>query len=159
MGMDFRSWIAQADEGEIMKVASALQLNFQHNLNVALEPFLEKKSEEEKKETSASQEEAAAAQMAAEPPAGTTLDQNPIAAPEGGTSKELMIAAIHEAISKGDLNGLAKVIEGVRGIGGDESAAQAISVAKQTMQDLLVSGQIQKEDVAALAQAFEAAGA
>jgi hypothetical protein len=142
-----------ASEDGIIKLANAIRLGFS------------KLAEEADPETKQEDVEVAVAETPVVP---TTQNVNRSADLQGKTDeiqqpdqptvdKKELEAAITEAISTMNVGGLGKIIASLKETVGDEVASNAISIARQVMQDLVVSGQLDKEQVAGLAQAFVAA--
>ena len=164
--MKFIDFVKTASDDELIKTAEAFRLGLQNNLRAAIIPVMEKIAEQihetasVKEEKAPTEEEAAmAAEMA--PSAGIPQGESNIATavPEGSLDKNAMKEAIKETIYTNNLNGLKQIVEGVAQAHGEEMAEAAISIARQIMQEGLVAGDLQKEQIAALAEAFKAVDA
>ena len=157
-----------ASEGSIIKFAEGIRSQLASVVNPIFAKFAEEVKKEEEKSEGPSKEELEAA--AAEAAMGTPTTQNVdkpadlqgktdqgMASNQMAIDKKELEGAITEAILGNDMAGLGKIISSLKESLGDEMASNAISIARQVMQDLLVSGQMSKEDMAGLSQAFAAA--
>lgn len=149
--MNFTEFVKTASDEEIIKTAEALRLSLQNNLREAIIPVMEKLAEE-------IVEKIQEGEQAAPPTAGVPQGASNIATavPEGSLDKNSMFQAIKEVIYTNNLQGLQQLITGVAQAHGENVAEVAISIARQIMQEGLVSGDLQKEQIAALAEAFKA---
>jgi hypothetical protein len=163
--MTFKEFLLQADEPELVKLASALKTSFESYVTSAVFPLIKKMAEEtpaaEAKEVADTETTPIAAyvegQQANE--IGKLNAQAPVndmLLPETGRTinKNELQEALEEAILSDNPKALAQIIQGVLQAGGEESANNAISVARTVMQDALVSGKLDKEKIGILAEAF-----
>jgi hypothetical protein len=165
MSMTFKEFLLQADEGELVKLASALKSSYESYTTSAILPFLQKFAEEATEQV-AQQVTDQVTQNIGAYVAGQQANEigklnaqgqvNDMVLPETGRtiSKNDLQEALEEAILSNNPKAVAQVISGVLQAGGEESATNAISVARTIMQDALVSGKLNKEQIGTLAQAF-----
>ena len=165
MTMTFKAFLVQADESELVKLASSLKSSFESYVTSAALPLMQKLAEEASQQVAqqvtdqVTQNIGAYVEGQQAHEVGKLQQQanvNDMVLPETGRtiSKNQMVEALEEAIISNNPKALAQVISGVLQAGGESSAMNAISVARTILQDALVSGKLDKEQIATLAQAF-----
>ena len=165
MSMTFKEFLLQADENELVKLASSLKVSFESYTTSAVLPLMQKMAEEATEQVAqqvtdqVTQNIGAYVQGQQANEIGKLNAQgqvNDMVLPETGrtSSKNDLREALEEAILSNNPKALAQVVSGVMQAGGEESATNAISVARTIMQDALVSGKLDKDQIAVLAQAF-----
>jgi primosomal replication protein N len=163
--MTFKEFLLQADQGELVKLASALKGSFESHVTRAVLPLMQKLAEESSEQVAQQVTEQVTQNIKAYT-AGQQANEidklkaqanvNDMVLPETGRtiSKNDLNEALEEAILANNPKALAQVISGVLQAGGEESASNAISLARTILQDALVSGKLDKEKIQNLAQAF-----
>ncbi len=160
--MKFVEFVKTASDEELIKTAESLRLSLERTVQDSIIPVMEKLAEQvqeqmkKEPETPSKEEAEAAAAMAPTPgvPQGNSNIQ--VAASQNVLDKNAMNEAIKEVIYTNNIPGLQKIVQGVAQAHGPELAEAAISMARQIMQDGLVAGDLQPEQLAALAEAFKA---
>jgi len=158
--MKFIEFVKTASDEELIKTAEALRVSLERTVQDAIIPVMEKLAEQ-------IQDQIQAAPAASEGEAATAAAMAPSAGvPQGASNlqvavaqnvldKKAMEAAIKETIYSNNIAGLQKIVQGVAQAHGPQLAEAAISVARQIMQEGLVAGDLQAEQLAALAEAFK----
>lgn len=164
--MNLNTFVKTASEQDIVKVAESIRKNMFAHYSHDLLPHIEKfaaENEGKKEEVKEPVNEAVVEDPGVLTPVNTNKDPQFQGKTDDGMANEKptldkaqLEAALKEAILTVNIKGLAQIIMGVREAFGDDMAGNAISVARQIMQDALVSGNLQKEQIAGLAQAFAA---
>ena len=165
MTMTFKEFLLQADESELVKLASALKTSFESYVTGAVYPLMKKIAEDSAEETAKQVAETQTMPISAllEGQQANEIGKlnaqgqvNDMVLPETGRTinKNELQEALEEAILNNNPKALAQIIQGVLQAGGEDSANNAISVARTIMQDALVSGKLDKEKIATLAEAF-----
>lgn len=157
MAMTFKDWMLQAEESELMKVASALKTSLENQINNSITPLFHKVAEELTEQVQKNIGAHVEAQQANEVTKLNAQGQvNDMVLPETGKTidKNQLKEALEEAILANNPKGLAQVIAGVLQVAGEDAASNAISVARTILQDALVSGKLEKDQIQVLAQAF-----
>lgn len=165
MSMTFKEFLLQADEVELVKLATALKSSYESYTTSAILPLLQKFAEEATEQV-AQQVTDQVTQNIGAYVAGQQANEisklnaqgqvNDMTLPEAGRTinKNELREALEETILSNNPKSLAQVISSVMQVGGEESAVNAISVARTIMQDALVSGKLNKDQIGVLAQAF-----
>jgi len=165
MTMTFKEFLVQADEAELIKLASSLKSSFENYVTSACLPIMVKLAEDAVEQTAqqvtdqVTQNIGAYVQGQQAHEIAKLNDQanvNDMVLPETGRtiSKNDLKEALEESILANNPKALAQVISGVLQAGGEDAAMNAISVARTVLQDALVGGKLDKEQIAVLAQAF-----
>ena len=165
MTMTFKEFLVQADEQELVKLASALKTSFESHVTSAVIPFMQKFAEETAEQAAQQVTDQVTQNIGAyvEGQQANEISKlnaqgqvNDMVLPETGKtiSKNELKEALEESILTNNPKSLAQVISGVLQAGGEESALNAISVARTVLQDALVSGKLDKDQIAVLSQAF-----
>lgn len=165
MPMTFKEFLLQADEAELVKFASSLKSSFENYVTIAALPLMQKLAEEATEQVARQAIEQVTQNIGAyvegqQANEISKLQQqgavNDMVLPETckTISKKDLQEALEEAILANNPKSLAQVISGVLQAGGEEAATNAISVARTILQDALVSGKLDKDQIGVLAQAF-----
>jgi hypothetical protein len=165
MTMTFKEFLLQADEGELIKLATSLKTSFESYVTSAALPLMQKLAEEAAEQTAQQVTNQVTQNIGAYVQGqqaneiaklNAQADVNDIALPETGKliNKNDLTEALKESILANDPKALAQVINGVLQVGGEDAAMNAISIARTVLQDALISGKLNKEQIAVLAQAF-----
>jgi hypothetical protein len=165
MTMTFKEFLLQADEQELVKLANSLKLGFESHVTNAIVPLFTKFAEEATEQVAKEVTEQVTQNMGAYTEGQQAneiakLDAqgkvNDMVLPETGRtiSKNELKEALEEAILANNPKALAQVISGVLQAAGEDSAMNAISVARMILQDALVSGKLDKDQISTLSQAF-----
>ena len=165
MTMTFKEFLLQANETELVKLASALKESFEGYVTMAALPLMQKLAEEAAEQTAQQVTQQVTQNIGAyvEGQQANEISKlnaqanvNDMVLPESGRtiSKNELQEALEEAILSNNPKALAQVISGVLQAGGEESAMNAISLSRTILQDALVSGKLDKDQIATLAQAF-----
>ena len=165
MTMTFKEFLLQADEPELVKLANALKTSFESYVVSAALPLMQKLAEEAAEQTAQQVTDQVTQNIGAYVQGqqaneiaklNAQANVNDMALPERGRTidKNDLIEALEECILSNNPKSLAQVISGVLQASGEESAENAISVARTILQDALVSGKLDKDQIAGLAQAF-----
>lgn len=165
MSITFKEFLQQADEAELVKLASALKTSYESRITAAVMPLFEKFAEEVAENAAQQAVETVTQNIGAyvsgqqDHEIGKLNAQAPvndIVLPETGKTinKNELKEALEESILANNPKALAQVISGVMQVGGEDAANNAISVARTILQDTLVSGKLDKDQIGVLAQAF-----
>lgn len=165
MPMTFKDFLLQADEAELVKLASSLKSSFEGYITSAALPLMQKLAEEAAEQTAQNVTEQVTQNIGAYVQGQQAneigkLNQqgavNDMVLSETGRtiSRNELKEALEESILANNPKALAQVISGVMQAGGEDSAMNAISLARTILQDALVGGKLDKDQIAVLAQAF-----
>lgn len=147
--MKFIEFVKTASDHELIKMAEGLRVSLQNIVTDSVVPVMQKLAEEIKEEKN----EANSSPSAGVPQGESNLH---VAVAENVLDKNAMNEAIKECIYSNNIDGLSKIIQGIAAVHGPELAEAAISIARQIMQDGLVSGKLRPEQLSSLAEAFKA---
>jgi hypothetical protein len=165
MTMTFKEFLLQADEGELVKLATSLKTSFESYVTSAALPLMQKLAEEAAEQTAQQVTDQVTQNIGAYVQGqqaheiaklNAQANVNDMVLPETGRliNKKDLTEALEESILANNPKALAQVISGVLQAGGEDAAMNAISVARTVLQDALVGGKLDKEQIAVLAQAF-----